>query len=316
MFYKIWEGAIQGSNEFKPFKIKWQDVPGRDEKWKEETIANTSELQFKQEFEVSFIGSSQTLIDSDVLLGMQAQSPLKIQHEINYYEEPAEGHEYILCADVSKGRGQDYSTFSVIDISQNPFKQVCTYRNNTISPLLFPNMIVRAAKVYNEALVIIENNDAGMVVCNSVYYDHEYENTFTTSTVKSNGIGVTMSRKVKRIGCSNLKDIIEDSKLHIVDPETISELSSFEPKGESYAGKAGTHDDSVMNFVLFAWFVSTDIFESMSNIQLKDLLYQEKLLEMEEDLPPFGFMDTGTETSESFEKYEEMVQDIRRWKSL
>ena len=316
MFYKLWEGAIQGANEFKPFKIKWQDVPGRDEKWKEETIANTSELQFKQEFEVSFIGSSQTLIDSDVLLGMQAQTPLKIQHEINYYEEPIEGHEYILCADVSKGRGQDYSTFSVIDISQNPFKQVCTYRNNTISPLLFPNIIVRAAKIYNEALVIIENNDAGMVVCNAVYYDHEYENTFTTSTVKSNGIGVTMSRKVKRIGCSNLKDLIEDSKLHIVDPETISELSSFEPKGESYAGKDGTHDDSVMNFVLFAWFVSTDIFESMSNIQLKDLLYQEKLLEMEEDLPPFGFMDTGSETPASFEKYEEMLKDIEHWRSL
>jgi len=316
MFYKLWEGAIQGANEFKPFKIKWQDVPGRDEKWKEETIANTSELQFKQEFEVSFIGSSQTLIDSDVLLGMQAQTPLKIQHEINYYEEPIEGHEYILCADVSKGRGQDYSTFSVIDISQNPFKQVCTYRNNTISPLLFPNIIVRAAKIYNEALVIIENNDAGMVVCNAVYYDHEYENTFTTSTVKSNGIGVTMSRKVKRIGCSNLKDLIEDSKLHIVDPETITELSSFEPKGESYAGKDGTHDDSVMNFVLFAWFVSTDIFESMSNIQLRDLLYQEKLLEMEEDLPPFGFMDTGSETPASFEKYEEMLKDIEHWRSL
>lgn len=316
MFYKIWEGAIQGANEFKPFTIKWRDVPGRDEKWKQETISNTSELQFKQEFECSFIGSSQTLIDSDVLLGMQAQTPLKIQHEINYYEEPVEGHEYILCADVSKGRGQDYSTFSVIDISRNPFKQVCTYRNNTISPLLFPNMIVRAAKIYNEALVIIENNDVGMVVCNAVYYDHEYENTFTTSTVKSNGIGVTMSRKVKRIGCSNLKDLIEDSKLHIVDPETISELSSFEPKGDSYAGKDGTHDDSVMNFVLFAWFVSTDIFESMSNMQLKDLLYQEKLLEMEEDLPPFGFMDTGSEIPESFEKYEEMVQDIQRWRSL
>ena len=114
-------------------------------------------------------------------------------------------------------------------------------------------------------------------------YDHEYENTFTTSTVKSNGIGVTMSQKVKRIGCSNLKDLVEDSKLHIVDPETISELSSFEPKGNSYAGKDGTHDDSVMNFVLFAWFVSTDIFESMSNMQLKDLLYQEKLMEMEEE---------------------------------
>ena len=158
---------------------------------------------------IEFIGSSQTLIDTNILLGMGSRDPQKIQHDINYFNEPINGHTYVLAADVSKGRGQDYSTFSVIDITEQPFKQVCTYRNNTISPLLFPDVIIRAAKTYNDALVIIENNDAGQVVCNAVYYEHEYENTFTTSTVKSNGIGVTMSQKVKRMGCSNLKDLID-----------------------------------------------------------------------------------------------------------
>jgi hypothetical protein len=313
MFYKIWEGAIQKANEYKPFTIKWQDVPGRDEAWRAQTIANTSELQFNQEYNCDFLGSAQTLINANILLGMQAGKVKKSQYDILYYEEPVPGHEYVLVADVSKGRGQDYSTYSVIDVSTQPFRQVCTYRNNTISPLLFPDMIIRAAQIYNNALVIIENNDAGMVVCNSIYYDHEYENTFTTSSVKSNGIGVTMTKKVKRIGCSNLKDLIEGGKLHVIDPETIIELSSFAPKGDSFAGSDGTHDDCVMNLVLFAWFVSTDVFKSISNVDLKELLYKERLMEIEEDMLPFGFIE-NTESSHSH--YDNIVDDIRRWKDL
>jgi hypothetical protein len=260
-----------------------------------------------------FLGSAQTLINANILLGMQAGKVKKSQYDILYYEEPVPGHEYVLVADVSKGRGQDYSTYSVIDVSTQPFRQVCTYRNNTISPLLFPDMIIRAAQIYNNALVIIENNDAGMVVCNSIYYDHEYENTFTTSSVKSNGIGVTMTKKVKRIGCSNLKDLIEGGKLHVIDPETIIELSSFAPKGDSFAGSDGTHDDCVMNLVLFAWFVSTDVFKSISNVDLKELLYKERLMEIEEDMLPFGFIE-NTESSHSH--YDNIVDDIRRWKDL
>lgn len=314
MFYKLWEGAVQNANQFKPFTIKWRDVPGRDDAWKKQTISNTSELQFKQEFECSFLGSAQTLINSDCMLGMQAMAPVKEQYEIKYYEEPVSGHVYILCADVSKGRGQDYSTFSVIDVSVTPFKQVCTYRNNTISPLLFPAVITRAAKVYNEALVIVENNDAGMVVCNAIYYDYEYPNTFTTSAVNSNGIGVTMTKKVKRIGCSNLKDLIEDGKITVVDSNTITELTSFEPRGDSYAAKDGAHDDSVMNLVLFSWFVSTDTFKSLSNIELKDLLYQEKVMEMEEDLPPFGFI--AKPAADIANHYTRMVEDLQQWNSI
>jgi hypothetical protein len=315
MFYKLWEGAKQGSNEFKPFTIKWRDVPGRDEAWRAQTIANSSEAQFRQEFECEFLGSSATLIDSNSLLGLSGRDPIKTQHGIEYYREPEEGHSYILTADVSKGRGQDYSTFSVIDVTSSPFKQVCTYRNNMISPLLFPASIIRAAKVYNDALVIVENNDAGMVVCNAIYYDYEYENTFTTSTIKSNGIGVTMTKKVKRIGCSNLKDLLEAGKLEVFDRNTISELSTFEPKGDSYAASAGTHDDSVMNLVLFSWFVSTDIFSEMTNLELKDLLYQEKLLEMESDVTPFGYFPSSS-GSASEDVYSSMVDSLKEWQSL
>lgn len=318
MFYKLWEGAIQGTNEFQPFTIRWNDVPGRDDEWKRQTIANSSELQFRQEFEVNFIGSSQTLISSDTLLGLQSREPAQSQYGINYYEEPIEGHDYIITVDVSKGRGQDYSTFSVFDISSDEvFKHVCTYRDNLVSPLIFPEYILRAAKSYNNALVIIENNDTGQVVCNGLYYDYEYDNVFVQSSVKSGGIGVTMTKRVKRIGCSNLKDLIENGKLQIYDAATIAELSSFEPKGDSYAARGNTHDDMVMNLVLFSWFVSTDAFGGMSNIELKSLLYSEKIKEMEEDLPPFGiFSSQASSQTASMLEVEKQLTSLQEWNML
>jgi hypothetical protein len=266
----------------------------------------------------NFIGSSQTLISSEALLGLQARDPIKSQYGIRYYAEPVEGHDYIMTVDVSRGRGQDYSTFTVFDIStNNSFNQVCTYRDNMISPLMFPELIVRAAKTYNNALVVVENNDAGQVVCNAVYYDYEYDNTFVQSSVKSSGIGVTMTKRVKRIGCSNLKDLVEGGKLHIYDADTICELSSFEPKGDSYSARGSTHDDMVMNLVLFAWFVSTDAFGGMSNVDLKQLLYNDKIKEMEDDLPPFGILSNReSEKPESMLYYEQQRRDIDEWNML
>jgi hypothetical protein len=318
MFYKLWQGAIQNANSFKPFTIKWWEVPGRDEAWKQQTIENTSELQFRQEFEVDFIGSSLTLIASDTLLALQARAPIKEWQDTRYYVEPKEGHTYIMTVDVSKGRGQDYSTFTVFDVTSTTFSTVCIYRSNLISPLMFPEYIIRAAKAYNEALVVIENNDAGQVVCNSVYYDYEYDNTFVSSAVKNNGIGVTMTKRVKRIGCSNLKDLIERGRLEVCDADAVTELSSFEPKGDSYAASGGCHDDLVMNMVLFAWFVSTDSFTSLTNHELKDLLYAEKIREMEDDLPPFGFISRGSKSDkpESAEYYERQIEDLRAWNTL
>jgi hypothetical protein len=159
------------------------------------------------------------------------------------YSKVVKDHDYIMTVDVSKGRGQDYSTFNLIDISVRPFAQVAVYRNNTISPLLFPNIIYKYAKVYNNAYVVIESNDQGTVVCNGLYHDLEYENLHLESTVKANRIGIEITRKTKRLGCSSIKDILENNKLDIVDEETILEISTFVAKGQSYEASDGNHDD-------------------------------------------------------------------------
>src|SRR5210317_374246 len=229
-FHKIWEGAVQGVNEYKPFRVDWWDVPGRDEAWKEETINNTSQIQFDQEFGNTFFGTGNTLINAQTLLDLRASPPKKYLEggDCLIYKEPIKDHEYILVADVSKGRGQDYSTFSLIDINVRPFEQVVVYRNNTISPLLFPNIIYKYANVYNKAYCIIESNDQGSVVCNGLYYDLEYENVHVESAVKANAVGVDINRKSKRLGCSALKDLLENNKLKVVDEQTILEISTFE----------------------------------------------------------------------------------------
>jgi hypothetical protein len=264
-----------------------------------------------------FIGSSATLISSEALLGLKGIEPNKRQYGIRYYDDPIEAHDYIMTVDVSKGRGQDYSTFTVFNVSSMPFKTVCTYRDNLISPLIYPELIVRAAKQYNNAMVVIENNDAGQVVCNAVYYEYEYDNMFVSSAVKSNGIGVMMTKRVKRIGCSNLKDLIENGKLEVCDIDAIAELSSFEPKGDSYAARGSTHDDLVMNLVMFSWFVSTEAFGGISNVDLKQLLYSEKIREMDEDVPLFGVINNyGSDAPESSQYYQEALTQNREWDSL
>ena len=313
IFCGLWEGAQKKKNEFAPFRVDWWDVPGRDEAWKAMTIANTSELQFDQEFGNSFIGTSNTLISSNTLLGLQMHSPDNRYRGVNYYEAPILDHQYVMTVDVSKGRGQDYSTFTVIDSTFGNFRQVATYRDNMISPMIFGDIIVRVAREYNEALVIIENNDAGMVVCNDVYYEHEYENMFVESSVRKNGIGVMMTKRIKRIGCSNLKDLIELGKLNVVDEHTIMELSTFEVKGSSYEASPGNHDDMVMNLVMFAWFVSSEAFGDISTVDLKEMLFKEKMDQIENDVPPFGIISDGFDSSS---KFEEMAQEVKAWHDL
>ena len=300
-YHKIWEGAVQNVNEYKPFRVDWWDVPGRDEKWKEETIANTSQLQFDQEFGNTFFGTGDTLIEGNTLLDLRAQRPINLLEggDLKVYEKPVKDHEYIMTVDVSKGRGQDYSTFTVIDVSQRPFKQVAVYRNNNISPLLYPSIIYKYATLYNEALCVVENNDAGMLVAVGLYQDLEYENMFLESAIKSDAIGVTMTRKVKRIGCSSIKDIIENNKLQVVDEDTILEISTFVAKGVSYEASDGNHDDLMMNLVMFGYFVSTQSFGDNFDMNIKNLLFEERMAQIEEDLPPFGIIDDGRDRVEA-----------------
>ena len=288
MFYKIYESAVQKQSEYKHFLINWFDVPGRDEEWKKQTIANTSETQFEQEYGNSFLGTGNTLINSNVLLGLRSVDPDWNRDNINIYERPKEGHSYVCTVDVSKGRGIDYSTFSIFDVSSQPFKQVATFRDNMLSPMLLPDMISKYVKPYNEALVIVENNAEGGTVATQLHYDIEYPNVFVQGMTKQEDIGVTMNRKIKRIGCSTLKELLEENRLELVDRATITELLTFINKGNSYEAAKGYHDDMVMNCVLFAWFVTTEFFYHLTDSQVKDLLYSEQQKLIEEDLLPAG----------------------------
>lgn len=303
IFHKIWEGAVQGTNEFKPFRVDWWDVPGRDEYWKKQTIANTSQLQFDQEFGNTFFGTGDTLINAETLMSLRAHNPIQTLEagDLLVYKQTTKKHEYVMTVDVSKGRGQDYSTFNVIDISVQPFEQVAVYRNNTISPILFPNIIYKYAKVYNDAYIVVESNDQGAVVCNGLYHDLEYENLHVTSSVKASGLGIEMNRKVKRLGCSAIKDILENHKIKIVDENTILEISTFEARGQSYEASDGNHDDLMMNLVMFGYFASTQYFGDMTNIDLKQMLFEQKMQEIENEIVPFGFIDDGLEHIKTIE---------------
>lgn len=296
-YQKLWEGAVQKVNEYKPFRVDWWDVPGRDDKWKAQTIANTSQLQFDQEFGNTFFGTGNTLIEGQVLLDLRAREPIRRLEggDLLVYEDTIEDHQYIMTVDVCQGRGQDYSTFNVIDVSVQPFKQVCTYRNNRISPILYPNMIYKYATAYNEAYVVVENNDQGMVVCVGLYQDLEYENIHLESAIKADAIGIRMDRKVKRIGCSSIKDIIENHKLDIVDENTIMEISTFVSKGQSFEASDGNHDDLMMNLVMFGYFVSTSSFGDMTDVDIKQMLFDQRMKEIEDDVPPFGIIDDGSD---------------------
>ena len=304
MYHKIWQGAVQKVNEYVPFRVDWWDVPGRDAAWKEQTVANTSELQFDQEFGNTFFGTGQTLISPQALLALKAEHPIKIMEsgDAMIYEEPRKDSQYVMCVDVAKGRGQDYSTFNVIDISSRPFKQVAVYRNNLISPILFPDVIYKYAKLYNEAYVIIENNDAGQLTCHSIHYELEYPNLHMESGVKSTGIGQEMTRRTKRMGCSGFKDLMDEGKLHIVDEETIMEISTFEVKGQSYEASDGNHDDLVMNLVMFGYFISTPYFQEMTDINVRELMFKQRMREIEEDVPPFGFIEEDENAHITYEQ--------------
>lgn len=292
-YHKLWTGAVQGVNSYKPFRIDWHDVPGRDEKWRDETIANTSLLQFKQEFGNDFLGNGDTLIEGEHLLKMSAREPLYDKGSTRVYKEPNKSHSYIMAVDVAQGRGQDYSTFNIIDVSTRPFEQVAVYRNNKISPILFPAELIKWAKVYNNAYMVVENNDQGALVTNGLHYDFEWEEMYHESTVQGGRLGLRMTRKSKKVGCSNLKDLIEENKLEIVDEETIKELSTFEARGTSFEASRGNHDDMVMSLVAFAWFTTEINFLDLTDTDVKSMMYAEKMRQINDDHVPFGFVDDG-----------------------
>ena len=319
MFYKMWVDAEEKRNSYSPIEVHWSQVPGRNEKWKQETIKNTSELQFQQEFECDFIGSANTLINGAKLRQIPFKNPIFSHEGLDVYQQPIEHHTYVVIVDTSRGQGLDYSAFSVIDVSQMPYRQVVKYRNNEISPMLYPNAIYAIAKKYNEAFVLVEVNDIGGQVADILYYDIEYENIMMTSMkgragqqigggfAKDSCLGIKTTKQVKRIGCATLKDMIEHDKLIIEDFDTISELTTFSSKGQSYEAEEGAHDDLVMTLVLFSWLVQQRYFKDLTNMDIREKLFSEQMKMLEDELTPFGFINDGQEDN-SF-----VDQDGTRW---
>lgn len=294
-FYDIWEGAVQKTNDYMPFRVDWWDVPGRDEAWRAQQVANTSQLQFDQEFGNTFLGTGETLFDPECLMSLHAAPPLYTleNDRVRVFDEVVPDHSYFMTVDVAKGVGGDYSTFNVFDISVTPIKQVCVFQCNKISPLLFPNIIHKYAKMYNNAYVVIETNDQGMLVAKGLYYDLEYEEMYTESAMKSDGLGIMMNKKVKRLGCAAIKEIAEARSIKIVDKFTIREMSTFVAKGTSYEASDGNHDDLVMNLVLFGYFTLLSKFNELTDINMKQVMHAERIQAIVDDIPPFGFIDDG-----------------------
>ena len=305
MFYKLWTDAEEGNNDYSPISVHWSQVPDRDQEWKEKTIRNTSERQFQQEFECSFLGSSNTLISTDKLMSMPYKPTIYSNDGLDVYQEPVQNHTYVMVCDVSRGVGLDYSAFSVFDVTRQPYRQVAKYRKNDISPMLYPNVIYTTAQKFNDAFVLVEVNDIGQQVADILYHDMEYENMMMVTMHGRNGqqigggfsknvsMGIRTTKQVKRIGCATLKDLIERDNLIIEDFDTISELTTFIGKSTSWEADEGAHDDLVMGCVLFSWLVQQRYFRELTDQNIREKMFAEQMKLIEEELTPFGFIEDG-----------------------
>ena len=304
-FYKMWVDATEGRSLYKPLEIHWSMVPGRDAKWREETIRNTSEEQFRQEFETEFIGSSATLISGAKLRSLAFFNPLSSDEGFDIYQKPVPGRLYICTVDCSEGVGQDYSTINVVDVTEAPYKQVAKYRSNKLPLLFFPTIIYSVASKYNEAFVLIETNNVGQQVVDILHYDLEYENvykidhhhikgqTISGGFKRQSSFGVKTTKTVKKIGCANLKTLIETDKLLISDFDTIAEMNTFIRVRDSYQADEGNNDDLVMGLVLFAWLTAQSYFKDSTNIDIRKVMLEEQRMLGDEELTPVGFIDDG-----------------------
>ena len=309
LFYKIWTNSVENRNEYANFSVNWWDVPGRDEKWKEKTIANTSEDQFRQEFEAEFLGSSNTLISPNVLRRMTFKTPISTFYDgsLSIYKEPEKDKNYFCIVDTSRGTGIDYSAFIIVDTSSVPYEVVACYKNNIIDPLIYPEVIYNVIKNYNHAFTLIEINDNGQQIADILHNDLEYENIIFTavkgragqvigggfaSTVQR---GVRTTKQVKRIGCANAKTMIEKDKIILNDYHLVNELSTFIQKGTSYEADMGSHDDLIMCVVLFAWATNQTFFKDLTDTDFRKKLLEDREKLISDDVLPFGFIDDGSD---------------------
>lgn len=306
LFYKMWTLATEKKSDYVPIEIHWSMVPGRTQEWKEQVIRNTSEDQFRQEFECEFIGSTNTLIHPSKIRTLVFKNPVARDGDMHIYEQPISGRTYVLVADVAEGQGLDYSTFSMIDVTEIPYRQVAKYRNNKISPLLFPTVLYTAALKYNEAFILVEINSIGLQVADILHNELAYDNLIrvrngknkagqqaTPGFTKQMQFGLKTSVQTKKIGCANLKSLIESDKLIINDEDTIMELTTFSAHKQSFAAEEGNNDDLVMTLVNFGWLTAQKYFKESVNTDIRRTLQEEQLQIMDQDIVPFGIIDNG-----------------------
>jgi len=318
-FYRMWHDAERQQNQYVPTSVHWSEVPGRDEKWREQTIANTSEQQFKVEFECEFLGSVDTLINPAKLRALVYENPLQSGNGLDVYVEPKKDHEYMCTVDVARGMDNDYSAFVIVDITSYPHQVVAKYRNNSIKPMLFPSIIHDTIRGYNNAWVLCEVNDIGDQVASILNYDLEYPNLLQCSmrgragqivgqgfSGKKTQLGVKMSKAVKALGCSNLKTMIETDKVIFKDYDIISELTTFIQKRTSFEAEEGCNDDLAMCLVIYAWMVDQEYFKELTDQDVRKRLYEDQKDQIEQDMAPFGFISDGLED-------DEFIEDGDRW---
>ncbi len=296
-YYRMWTEAVEGQNGFKYIEANWRQVPGRDQAWADDQRRILGEEKFLQEMECEFMGSAGTLLSAAALKSLAFVKPLHTsENGIKIYNQPLEGHNYIIVADTSRGKGLDYSACVVIDCAI-PYRVVATYKDNNISPLVYPSILKKMGDYYNQAYALVEINDNGQQVVDSLFEDYEYENILSTVDIKSkialtwgygnkSNRGIRTTKSVKRLGCSIVKNLIEQQKLIIEDFDIIAELSTFIAKGTSFEADDGSHDDLVMCLVLFSWATNQSFFADLTNTNLKERLYQEQMRQIEEDALP------------------------------
>ena len=326
MFYKLWTDAEEQRNSYIPIEVHWSEVPGRDEKWRKETIANTSEQQFQTEFECEFLGSIDTLISPHKIRTLAYKTPLQSNAGLDVYEQPQKDHTYFIVADVSRGTKNDYSAYVVFDVTQVPYRVVAKYRDNEVKPLLFPQKIYHVARAYNQAFVLVEVNDIGEQVANTLQFDMEYDNLVMASMRGRAGqimgggfsggraqLGVRTTKAVKKIGCSNLKQLLESDKIIVEDFDCINELSTFIVKGSSFEADDGCNDDLVACMFIFGWATDQTYFKELTNNDVREQMFKDQQDQLEQDMAPFGFVVNGLEE----ENVGEMVDEYgTRWNPI
>jgi hypothetical protein len=309
-FYSMWIKSKKGMSDYTPIEVHWSAVPGRDEKWKEETIRNTSEQQFQQEFNTEFLGSSSTLIAGFKIAQLMDNmlSPIKKDNSLDIYEQPTADSTYVISVDVAEGQQLDYSTFSVINVTSIPYKVVAKYRDNKIKPLLYPTVIYSTAKKYNDAFVLVEINSIGAQVADILHNELAYENLIkvrpskgkvgqqvTPGYTRQMQYGLKQSVQTKKIGCANLKTLIESDKLLVPDNDIITEFTTFSVDKQSYKAEDGKNDDLVMTLVNFGWLTAQRYFKENINNDIRQVLQKEQMDLMDQDIVPFGIIDNGVD---------------------